>query len=55
MINKILMVLLCLVAMNVHARQVITGNLTDKETTKPVEGASVELLQLPDSNTVEMS
>jgi len=55
MINKILMVLLCLVAMNVHARQVITGNLTDKETTKPVEGASVELLLLPDSSVVEMS
>jgi len=55
MINKILIVLLCLVAMNVHARQVITGNLTDKETTKPVEGASVELLQLPDSSAIEMS
>jgi hypothetical protein len=53
--NKILMLLVCLVAMNVHARQVITGNLSDKETTKPVESASVELLQLPDSSVVEMS
>jgi len=55
MINKILLVLLCLVTVNVHARQVITGNLTDKETSKPVDGASIELLQLPDSNTVEQS
>jgi len=53
--NKFLMVLLCLVAVNTHARQVITGSLTDKETTKTVDGASVELLQLPDSNTVELS
>ena len=52
--NKILIVLLCLVALNSNARQVITGNITDKETTKPVEGASVELLQLPDSSAVEM-
>jgi outer membrane receptor protein involved in Fe transport len=55
MMHKILIVLLCLIALNVHARQVITGSLTDKETTKPVEGASVELLLLPDSSTVEMS
>ena len=53
--NKILIVLLFLVAVNLHARQVITGSLTDKETAKPVEGASVALLQLPDSITVEMS
>ena len=53
--KKILMLLVCLVAMNAHARQVITGNLSDKETTKPVESASVELLQLPDSSTVEMT
>jgi hypothetical protein len=53
--KKILIVLLCLLALNVHARQVITGSLTDKETSKPVEGASVELLQLPDSSTVEMT
>ncbi|MDD4967966.1 MAG: outer membrane beta-barrel family protein [Paludibacter sp.] len=53
--NKILMVLFCFVALNMQARQVITGNLTDKETTKPVEGANVELLQLPDSSTVEQS
>ena len=55
MMNKILIALLCLVAVNVNARQVITGNLTDKETTKPVVGASVELLQLPDSSAVEMT
>ena len=53
--TKIFMVLLCLIALNVHARQIITGNLTDKETTKPVVGASVELLQLPDSSSVELS
>lgn len=53
--NKILIVLLCFIAVNVNARQVITGNLTDKETAKPVERASVELLQLPDSSTVEQS
>ena len=51
--NKILIVLLCFVSLNINARQVITGNLTDKETTKPVEGASVELLQLPDSSLVD--
>jgi len=51
--NKILIVLLCLVSLNINARQVITGNLTDKETTKPVEGASVQLLQLPDSSMVD--
>lgn len=55
MTPKILVVLLCFVAVNVNARQIITGSLTDKETTKPVEGANVELLQLPDSSTVEMS
>jgi len=53
--NKFLMVLLCFVAVNIQARQVITGSLTDKETSKAVDGASVELLQLPDSNTVELS
>jgi len=47
--------MVCLAAMNAHARQVLTGSLTDKETTKPVAGASVELLQLPDSANVEMS
>ncbi|HZK68959.1 MAG TPA: carboxypeptidase-like regulatory domain-containing protein, partial [Paludibacter sp.] len=53
--KKILIVLLCLLALNVHARQVITGSLTDKETSKPVEGANVALLQLPDSSAVEMT
>lgn len=55
MMNKILIVLLCFIAVNVNARQVITGSLTDKETAKPVERASVELLQLPDSSIVEIS
>jgi hypothetical protein len=53
--HKIIIMLLCFVAVNVNARQLITGNLTDKETTKPVEGANVELLQLPDSGAVETS
>lgn len=51
--HKSLIILLCLVAGNLNARQVITGKLTDKETVKPVEAASVELLQLPDSIMVE--
>jgi outer membrane receptor protein involved in Fe transport len=50
---KILMILLCLIVGKVQARQVITGKLADKETTKPVEAANVELLQLPDSLVVE--
>ena len=53
--NKILIVLVCFIAVHVNARQVITGTLTDKETSKPVERANVELLQLPDSNAVETS
>jgi len=53
--HKYLIVLLCFIAMNANARQIITGSLTDKETTKPVEGTNVELLQLPDSITVETS
>ncbi len=53
--NKIFIVVLCFVAVNVNARQVITGSLTDKETIKPVEGASVDLLQLPDSSAVEVA
>ena len=55
MMNKILIILLCLVSVSAHGRQVITGTLTDKETAKPVSGASVELLQLPDSNSVEIA
>lgn len=53
--NIIFLLLLCFAATNVYARQVITGSLTDKETTKPVEGASLELLQLPDSSAIEQS
>lgn len=47
------MLLLCLMAAKVNAVQVITGKITDKETTQPVEMASVELLQVPDSTTIE--
>ena len=53
--KKIIIGLLCLVALNVSARQVITGTLADKETVKPIDGASVELLQLPDSSIAETS
>jgi len=53
--NKILIVLFCFVAININARQVITGSFTDKETVKPVDGATVELLQLPDSSVVELA
>lgn len=42
-------------AVTVSARQVVTGVLIDKETSQPVEGASVELLLMPDSSTVEIS
>jgi len=55
MFQKILTILFCFVALNVNAKQIITGSLTDKESAKPVEDANVELLQLPDSNIVEVS
>ena len=55
MIRKLLVVLMCLTALSANARQVITGSLTDKETQKPVENASVELVLLPDSSTVELA
>ncbi len=51
--HKIIIVLLCLVSLNSNARQIITGNITDKETSKPVQSANVELLLLPDSSAVE--
>jgi len=50
---KFLLILLCFVITNVNARQVITGIVTDKETSLPVESVSAELLQLPDSITIE--
>jgi outer membrane receptor protein involved in Fe transport len=55
--QKILLVLLCIIAVNINAnaRQIITGSLTNKESTKPIEDANVELLLLPDSSTVEIS
>jgi len=55
MTHKMLIALFCFIAVNANARQVITGSLTDKETTKPVEGASVKLLQMPDSSVVEIA
>jgi len=36
-----------------NARLVLTGIVTDKQDTKPVEGANVDLLRLPDSIVVE--
>ena len=50
---QILFVMICFITFNVQARQVITGILTDKETTKPIETATIELLQLPDSSSIE--
>ena len=55
MIRKIFLIFICMTSIHVSARQVVTGVLTDKETSKPVEGASVELLLMPDSSTVETS
>jgi hypothetical protein len=54
MTRKILLILFCALAVSAQARQVITGSLINKETMVPVEGANVELLQLPDSSTIEM-
>jgi len=51
--RTLLLGLSCLAAFSVNARQVITGTATDKETQQPVEGAQVNLLQLPDSVQVE--
>jgi len=51
--SKILIILLCLLAGNVFARKVITGNVVEEEAKKPIEAAQVELLQLPDSAKIE--
>lgn len=52
--RKLLLLLLSLLAvLNVDARLVLTGVVTDKQDTRPVEGALVELLHLPDSVSVE--
>jgi hypothetical protein len=48
------MALLCLFAVNAHARQIITGSVVEKESNKPIEAATVELLQIPDSSSVEV-
>ena len=52
--RKVLVLLLCLTLVaQANARLVLTGVVTDKQDTKPVEGANVELLRLPDSTAVE--
>ena len=52
--RKVLVLLLCLtLVFQANARLVLTGVITDKQDTKPVEGATVELLRLPDSTAVE--
>jgi len=52
--RKLLYTLLFLsLVFTVNARLVLTGIVTDKQDTKPVEGATVELLRLPDSLMVE--
>ncbi|HET9571579.1 MAG TPA: outer membrane beta-barrel family protein [Bacteroidales bacterium] len=52
--RKFLILLFCLsLVYQANARLVLTGLVTDKLDSKPVEGALVELLRLPDSSTVE--
>ena len=52
--RKLLILLFCLtLAGYADARLVLTGVVTDKQDTKPVEGANVELLRLPDSTSIE--
>jgi len=52
--RKIIVLLVCLtLVFQANARLVLTGVVTDKQDTKPVEGATVELLRLPDSTAVE--
>lgn len=52
--RKVLVLLICLTLVSqANARLVLTGVVTDKQDTKPVEGATVELLRLPDSTAVE--
>lgn len=52
--QKFVLTILCLlVIFQVDARLVLTGLVADAMDAKPVEGATVELLRLPDSTTVE--
>jgi hypothetical protein len=51
--NILFVIVLLLSVGNIKARQIITGKLIEMGTSNPVESASVELLQLPDSNLVE--
>jgi outer membrane receptor protein involved in Fe transport len=51
--SLLLSILFCLTVLQVQARQVLTGLVTDAQDTRPVESALVELLRLPDSTVVE--
>jgi len=52
--RRSIVLLFCLtLVFQANARLVLTGVVTDKQDTKPVEGALVELLRLPDSSAVE--
>lgn len=52
--RRFLFLMVCLlVALQMNARLVLTGIVGDKQDTRPVEGANVELLRLPDSLSVE--
>ncbi len=52
--RRFLLILCCLtLVLQANARLVLTGVVTDKQDTKPVEGANVDLLRLPDSSVVE--
>lgn len=52
--RKVVVLLFCLsLVLQANARLVLTGVVTDKLDAKPVEGATVELLRLPDSSAVE--
>ena len=52
--RKLLLLLVCLLAfLQVDARLVLTGMVGDKQDSRPVEGATIELLHLPDSVSLE--
>jgi outer membrane receptor protein involved in Fe transport len=52
--RKLVLLFFCLILVfQANARLVLTGVVADKQDTKPVEGANVELLRLPDSTAVE--
>lgn len=49
----VLLMFLCWGIIDASARQVITGVVTDKETAQPVQGVTIDLVVLPDSNLLE--